>query len=116
MGLGILAVGFIGAILIFYLLYSYQNTKTRVQILAVPDQASAIAHVRALPEVIEYEATLKKAGKQASFEAQEDGTDQWLVQVFEIVNNPGEPSHTATFDWYAVKKKTGKAFKADLGV
>ncbi len=66
--------------------------------------------LQALPEVVKYEADLKKAGKKSSFEAQDDG-EEWLIQVFEIVKNDNEPSHTATFGWYRVNKKTGETIR-----
>ena len=50
---------------------------------------------------------MKKAGSKASFEIQDNG-DDWGIQVFEIVKNKGETSHTATFGWYRVNKKTGE--------
>lgn len=72
------------------------------------NETQALYQVKMLPEVIKYEADLAKAGKKASFETQDDG-DAWLIQVFEIVKNGNEPSHTATFGWYRVNKKTGVA-------
>lgn len=74
------------------------------------DQASAIVKVRALPEVVEYEAMLKNAGKKATFEV-EDSEEEWLVHIFEIVSDGGATSHTATFGWYRVNKKTGEIIK-----
>jgi len=73
-------------------------------------QAQALFKVKVLPEVVKYEADLKMAGKKASYEAQADGED-WLIQVFEIVKNNNEPSHTATFGWYRVNKKTGETIR-----
>lgn len=67
----------------------------------------AIEQVRNRDDVVKYEARLKKFGKKASFETTED-IDSWSVHVFEIVKNPGELSHTATFGWYSVNKKTGQ--------
>lgn len=73
-------------------------------------QKQALSGVRALPEVAEYEAMLKNAGKKAEVEA-EDGGDEWNVHVFEIVKNDDGSSHTATFGWYSVNKKTGAVEK-----
>lgn len=74
------------------------------------DEAQALSKIRLRTEVVKYEADLAKAGKKATFEAQDDG-EEWIIQVFEIVQNKGEASHTATFGWYRVDKKTGKVIK-----
>lgn len=74
------------------------------------NQTQALFKIKTRPEVVKYEADLRKAGKKASFETQDDG-EQWSIQVFEIVKNGDEPSHTATFGWYTVNKKTGKINK-----
>ena len=68
---------------------------------------SARAKIESLPEVLEYKKTLAASGKQATIEV-EDGDNEWNVHVFEIVKEDGGTSHTATFGWYAVNKKTGK--------
>lgn len=74
------------------------------------DQTTAIIQVREVPEVVVYEAMLREADKEASFEA-EDRREVWLIQVFEIVKNDEGPSHTATFGWYFVNKITGEITK-----
>lgn len=74
-------------------------------------EAWAIDRVRAVPEVVEYELMLKSVGKDAAFMAQEDNTGFWSVQVLEIVKNDDGSSHTATFNWYRVDKKTGTVDK-----
>ena len=70
-------------------------------------KAEALSKVKNRSEVVKYEADLEKVGSKASFEIQDDG-DDWEIQVFEIVKNGDEPSHTATFGWYWVNKKTGE--------
>lgn len=67
------------------------------------DQALKIIADRA--EIIAYEVEMAKAGKKANFEIQDEG-EEWLIQVFEIVQNDNELPHTATFNWYRVNKKT----------
>lgn len=115
-GLVVVIISLVIIILFIYLLVGYKNTKTRkeesaqdkaVQILPVPDEATAIHKVRIRTEVIKYEADLRRASSKASFEVNEDA-DGWSIQVFEIVKNEGEVSHTATFGWYRVVKKTGE--------
>ena len=68
-------------------------------------QEDALAKVKSLPEVMEYEKMLVGAGKQATIEA-EDQDDAWGVHVFEVVTNDAD-THTATFGWYQVNKQTG---------
>lgn len=70
-------------------------------------QTEALFKVKSQSEVVKYVADLKKAGSKASFETQ-DNDDEWSVQVFEIVKNEGEVSHTATFGWYLINKNTGQ--------
>ena len=67
----------------------------------------AVEKVKNRPEVTKYISDLVKAGKQATIEA-EDGGEEWNVHVFEIVKQDDGSSHTATFGWYSVNKKTGK--------
>ena len=76
---------------------------------ATISEAQALSKVRERTEVVKYEAVLTKAGKKVTFEV-EDGDDSWSVHVFEIVSD-GESSHTATFGWYSVDKKTGEIQK-----
>lgn len=83
------------------------DVKSAVQTI---DEAQALSKIRLRTEVVKYEADLKKAGKKATFEVQDDG-EEWTIQVFEIVQNSGEASHTATFGWYRVNKKTGEVIK-----
>lgn len=72
----------------------------------IPTDKAAIDAVRTRTEVLKYELELTKAGKRASFRAEDRG-EEWAVQVFEVVNQ-GNSSHTATFNWYGVHKNTGK--------
>ncbi len=67
--------------------------------------AEAMDKVKNLSEVRKFVGDLDRAGSKAKFNV-EDGGDTWNVQVFEIVEQ-GENSHTATFNWYHVAKKTG---------
>lgn len=72
-------------------------------------QKQALALVKNLPEVQEYINVLQTSGKEATFEV-EDLDDDWNVHVFEIVQQE-EASHTATFGWYQISKKTGEVKK-----
>jgi len=60
--------------------------------------------VRREKEVQEYENRLAKEGKKVIINVSDDGS-AWLVQVYEVVKQD-EESHTATFNWYRVDKKT----------
>lgn len=71
----------------------------------IPTDTAAIDAVRKRTEVFKYELDLSKAGKTASFRAEDRG-EEWAVQIFEVVNQ-GDSSHTATFNWYIVNKRTG---------
>lgn len=70
---------------------------------------SAEEKIKNLPEVKEYSSELEKAGSKIQFNV-EDWEEDFGVQVFEIVNQ-GESSHTSTFNWYRVSKKTGEVSK-----
>ncbi len=89
------------------IIFSVRSGDKKADVL---NEAQVLLKVRALPEVAEYEAILGSAGKEASFEAQDEG-DGWLVQVFEIVKNDDGSAHTATFGWYRINKKTGEIVK-----
>ncbi|MFZ2205221.1 MAG: hypothetical protein WAV23_01375 [Minisyncoccia bacterium] len=65
----------------------------------------AQAEIESLPEVKEYEKNLADSGKKAIVEV-EDAEDNWNVHVFEIIKESDRTSHTATFGWYRVNKKT----------
>ncbi|MBI2035928.1 MAG: hypothetical protein HYT12_04615 [Candidatus Liptonbacteria bacterium] len=69
----------------------------------------ALQKIQALPEVQQFIAELEKNGKAASFNV-EDSDNAWSVQVYEIVVQNGE-SHTATFNWYKIDKKSGDVTK-----
>lgn len=66
----------------------------------------ALSSVKNITEVKEYVKLLEDNGKKAHFEIENTEDDNWTVHVFEIVDD-GETSHTATFGWYQVSKKTG---------
>ncbi|MBI5621555.1 hypothetical protein HY933_01665 [Candidatus Falkowbacteria bacterium] len=70
----------------------------------------ARATVQALPEVRQYAEMLTQAGTEAQIVVEDSG-EEWNVHVFEIVNN-GDSTHTATFGWYRVNKKTGEITRA----
>ena len=53
---------------------------------------------------------LAESGKVATIVV-EDGEDVWNAHVFEIVKETDGSSHTATFGWYSVNKKTGETKK-----
>lgn len=74
------------------------------------NQKQALALVKNLPEVQEYMALLKENGKEAVFEVEDLDDEDWNVHVFEVVQEE-EASHTATFGWYQVSKKTGEVKK-----
>ncbi|MEK7618603.1 MAG: hypothetical protein AAB410_05665 [Patescibacteria group bacterium] len=95
------------------LVYSYTQTKTRTQDSAAKtnantqvSQSEAVEKVRMRTEVQKYEFELARLGSKAVIEAEDLGED-WNVHVFEIVSQAGS-SHTATFNWYTVNKKTGE--------
>jgi hypothetical protein len=106
----------VAILLIFIFNVSFGNNKTAnlisedKEITTIIDKDQAILKVKAQSEVVKYAADLEKAGKNASFEAQDDNTE-WTIQVFEIVKNDDGPSHTATFGWYRVNKKTGEIIR-----
>jgi hypothetical protein len=70
----------------------------------VAGMKEAIAVVKKQKEVLKFEGQLAKVGKTAKYRVGDDG-DDWLVQVYEIVEQDGE-THTATFNWYRVNKET----------
>lgn len=70
----------------------------------VVGRREALALIEKQPEVLSFEKELAKAGKKAVLGVRGDG-DDWLVQVYEIVEQNGE-THTATFNWYRVNKET----------
>lgn len=71
------------------------------------NERQALFNVKNRPEVVKYVADLKKIGKSAGFEVQENEYE-WSIQVFEIVKNDDEPSRTTTFGWYLIDKKNGQ--------
>lgn len=84
---------------ILYMLKSLQFERTKTTEIT---KESAVDNVKMLPEVREY---LKRVPKGiVAVNGQEDET--FTVQVYELLN-----SHTATFNWYTVNKKTGEIKK-----
>lgn len=112
--LGIGAVGVVAFLAIVWLIVVLyppkttellQKTMQGSEFTAVPTESAAIAAVQKRTEVVKYVFELSKLGKNAEFRAEDRG-DVWAVQVFEVVDK-GESSHTATFNWYSVNKRTG---------
>lgn len=86
-----------------------QTTTTDATSGITKDQA--LAAIESRNEVKEYQKMLTEAGKNAEIEV-ENGDGEWSVHVFEIVKNDRDgSSHTATFGWYRVDKKTGTVEK-----
>jgi hypothetical protein len=73
-------------------------------------EITALTEVKAMPEVVEYDKLLKSVGKVFQTNV-EDWGDTWAVQIFEVVTEDDKTSHTATFGWYEVNKKTGEIKK-----
>ena len=83
-----------------------------IVIILLPHDVSAqraTLIIEALPEVKKYQEALAVAGTKAVIDVEDLG-DSWNVHVYEIVSD-GDLSHTATFGWYTVNKKTGTATK-----
>ena len=72
-------------------------------------EQEALERIKALPEVQTFVSNLEENGKSASFRVEDRG-GAWSVQAYEIVVQNGE-SHTATFNWYIIDKKTGAVTK-----
>ena len=107
--LAVLAVLMICLLAIGYIFKPRYHLPVRTQ--AGISQSGAQSIVEKISEVADYELLLKKNNKKASVVVEDDG-DFWRVQVFEVVNDDGS-THTATFGWYSVNKKTG-AVKNDM--
>ncbi|WP_254048016.1 zinc ribbon domain-containing protein [Synechococcus sp. BDU 130192] len=76
-------------------------------------EAIAIERVMNLPDVAEWQELVRTAAPQNSthIEVVEQTPTNYLVHAYEIVNHPGEPSHTATYGWYEVDRQTGMVFE-----
>lgn len=77
----------------------------------------AIELVSSQDDVIKFNELLAKKGKKVKFTVEtvlEDGISYYLIQVYEDVDDGNGQSHTATFGWYKVDKKTGKVDKEEL--
>lgn len=72
------------------------------------DEDKAAEIVSQLPEVDKYCKALDSAGKRAKFDTTEEDPQTWMVHVYEIVDDGDGLSHTATFGWFKVDKRTGK--------
>lgn len=103
------------AAVLFFLFYSYTTTKARAQYNPSPQveksisQEEALQKIKMRTEVQKYEIELTKLGSKAQIDV-EDLEEDWNVHVYEIVV-AGDSSHTATFGWYRVNKKTGNIIK-----
>lgn len=69
-------------------------------------ETAAIEKISNRSEVVRYVSELERNGRNVIFDV-EDWGEAWGVHVYEIVQQEGE-SHTATFNWYRVNKKTGE--------
>ncbi|ANV88966.1 zinc ribbon domain-containing protein [Picosynechococcus sp. PCC 7117] len=76
-------------------------------------EAIAIEQVANLAAVSEWQALVRTVAPQNStyIEVVEQTPTNYLIHVYETVNNPGEPSHTATYGWYEVDRQTGMVFE-----
>lgn len=72
------------------------------------NQDKAVEIVAALPEVDKFCRQLDAAGKRAMLDPSEEDSNTWMVHVYEVVDDGDGMSHTATFGWFKVDKKTGK--------
>lgn len=59
----------------------------------------------------EVAAAAKSRGVSAHIELDRKEKGEYIVQVYEVVPDDKETSHTATFNWYHVNAKTGKVTK-----
>lgn len=93
------------------MLGKYENTVEEIMSSFNPvvGRRKAIALVKKQSEVVVFEKQLAKVGKKATYGIEDDG-DDWLVQVYEVVEQGGT-SHTATFNWYRVNKETKQITK-----
>lgn len=70
------------------------------------DQATDI--VAKLEDVDKFCKLLEASNKRAVFDTTEEDANTWMVHVYEIVDDGEGMSHTATFGWFKVDRKTGK--------
>ena len=63
-----------------------------------------------LPEIADWMQRVQQEApmNQAQFEVVETTPEEYLIRAYEMVNNPGEPSHTATLGWYNINRQTGE--------
>jgi len=72
------------------------------------DQDRAAEIVSRLPDVDNFLKRLSAVGKRAHIDTTEEDPQTWMVHVYEIVDDGDGMSHTATFGWFKVDKKTGR--------
>ena len=69
----------------------------------------ALAKVRALPEVVTWQATVAAAGGSPRIDIDSEDAKAYTVHVYEMVEGEGDmPGHAATMAWYSVSKATGE--------
>lgn len=90
--------------LVWFFQISKFGQKEPAQLLLSAEEARQ--KIRMRTEVQKYEIEMEKLGSNAEIEVEDLGED-WFVHVFETVEDGGGISHTATFGWYTVNKKTG---------
>jgi hypothetical protein len=80
----------------------------------VRTEEEAVERVARISEVRDWKKQVEQAAKEnpglkAMLRAEDNGK-RFTVQVFEVVPDSPDESHTATFGWYAVDKKDGRAY------
>jgi len=73
----------------------------------VASSDEALARLQELPEIKRWQSEIKSV----QFEVMEE-TERFVIRVFEVVKDGGS-GHTAVLGWFAVDKKSGKAFSID---
>ncbi|ANV84250.1 hypothetical protein AWQ21_07555 [Picosynechococcus sp. PCC 7003] len=73
-------------------------------------EAIAIRQVMTIPDITQWQDLLAATAPQnsAHIEVVEQTDAYYLFHVYEVVNNPGEPSRTVTYNWYEVDRQTGE--------
>ncbi|MCW5942256.1 MAG: zinc ribbon domain-containing protein [Fimbriimonadaceae bacterium] len=86
---------------------SEQAGMTQSSVSRSLDEDGALQKVAALPEVKGFIKTLEAQGKRARFDASLEDGASYSVRVYEIVDDGGGASHSATFGWYKVDRNSG---------
>ena len=74
----------------------------------VVSETEAESIVRQLPEVKAFLAIPYKDNSKPFIEVQDNDPSAWTVWVAEAVRDNEMVGHSATFNWYAVEKRSGK--------